>query len=109
MKKYLVGAASVLAVATLVLAAIPAVAASVDINIGVPRVVVQPQPVYLLPRPVYVQPQYEHDWRERQLRAIEWRDNPKSHGQKVSAAAHDRNDARKSKHKKSNGKGKRGH
>lgn len=109
MKKYLTGAAALIAGATLMLAAMPAVAASVDVNIGVPRVYVQPQPVYVTPRPVYVQPQYERDWRERQVRAIEWRDNPNNHGHEVSAAAHARNDVRKSKHKKSHGKARHGH
>lgn len=107
MKTYLTVVAALVASVTVMLAAAPAVAASVDINIGVPRVVVQPQPVYVQPRPVYVQAQHEHDWRERQLRAIEWRDNPDNHGH-----AHERNDARKSKHNKHNkhhGKNKHGH
>ena len=56
-------------------------AASVDVNIGLPG-------FYLEPRPVYVQPQYENDWRERRVRAEQWRaedhhdhdhDNYKSH------------------------------
>ncbi|WP_025917276.1 hypothetical protein [Herminiimonas sp. CN] len=87
MKKYLTIAASLIAGTTLMLAAVPGVAATVDINVVVPGVFVQP-------RPVYIQPQYENDWRERQLRALEWRDNPRNHGQAVSAAAHERNDAR---------------
>lgn len=106
MKKYLTVAAALVASATLMLAVAPAVAASVDINIGVPGVYVQPRPVYVQPRPVYVQPRtvyiqpnYEQEWGERRVRAIEWRDNPQNHGQAVSAAAHDRNDVRKSKHK----------
>jgi hypothetical protein len=66
MKKYLGMAAGVMAGATLILAASPAMARTdVDINIGIPGVVyaqpapvyVQPQPVYVQPRPVYVQPQ----------------------------------------------------
>jgi len=84
MKKYLTAvAAGLITGATLLLAAGPATAANVDINIGLPGVVVQPQPVYVQPRPVYIQQQYEHDWRERQLRAVEWRDNPKNHGKEV--------------------------
>ncbi len=98
MKKYLTIAAGFLAGATLMFAAVPGVAANIDINVGIPGVIVQP------PRPLYVQPQYEIDWRERQVRAAEWRDNPKNHGQAVSAAAHERNAARKGKHKKHGGK-----
>jgi hypothetical protein len=94
MNKYLtVAATGLLAGAALMLAAAPAVA-GVDINIGVPGVYVQPQAVYVQPRPVYIQPQYEADWRARQLRAIEWRDHQRNHGQEVSEAAHERNDAR---------------
>jgi hypothetical protein len=100
MKIYLTVTASLLAGATLMLATVPAVAANVDVNIGVPGVYVQPQPVYVQPRPVYIQPQYESDWRDRHVRAVEWRDNPRNHGQVVSANAHARNDIRKSKHKK---------
>lgn len=111
MKKSLSVSAGLIAGATLLLAASSAMAANVgvDINLGLPGVYVQPQPVYVQPqpvyvqprtvyvqpRPVYVQPQYEHDWRERQVRAVEWRDNPRNHGQAVSAAAHERNDERK--------------
>lgn len=93
MKKYLnIAAAGFLAATTFMFAAAPVAAASIDINIGVPTVVTQP--VYVQPRPVYIQPQYENDWRERQLRAAEWRNNPNNHGQRVSAAAHARNDAK---------------
>jgi hypothetical protein len=102
MKKFKSLSAGVIATATLLLAASSAMAANVDINIGVPGVYVQPQPVYVQPQPVYVQPrpvyvhpQYENDWRERQVRAVEWRDNPRNHGHYVSAAAHERNDERK--------------
>jgi hypothetical protein len=91
-------------------------AATVDINVGLPGVVVQPQPVYVQPQPVYVQPrpvyvqaQHESDWRERQVRAATWRDNPQNHGQVVSAQAHARNDMRKSKHGKHHGKNKHKH
>lgn len=112
MKNYLTVAASLLAGATMMLAAAPALAASVDINIGVPGVVVQPRPVYVQPRTVYVQPRtvyvqpdYDREWSERRVRAIEWRDNPKNHGQAVSASAHARSDVSKSKksgHKQKN-------
>jgi len=47
-------------------AAASGMAASIDVNIGVPG-------VYVEPRPVYVQPQYENDWRERRVRAEQWR------------------------------------
>ncbi len=108
MNKYLkIAATGLVASAALMLTAAPAVAASVDVRIGVPTVVVQPQPVYVQPRPVYIQPQYESEWRERQVRAVEWRDNPQNHGQAVSAAAHSRNDARK--HNKHHGKNKHDH
>lgn len=106
MKKILSIATGFIAGATLVLAVTPAIAATVDINVGVPGVVLQPQPVYVQPRPVYIQQQYENDWRERQLRAVEWRDSPHNHGQAVSAAAHVRNDARKNGHGKHRGNGK---
>ena len=65
-------------------AAASGMAASIDVNIGVPG-------VYVEPRPVYVQPQYENDWREHRVRAEQWRaedhhdhdydrhDNRKSH------------------------------
>lgn len=109
MKKYLTVAAGMIASAALMLAAAPGVAASIDINVGIPGVVFQPQPVYVQPRPVYIQPHYENDWRERQLRAVEWRDNPNNHGQAVSAAAHARNDARKKNRGQHHGEGKRGH
>lgn len=102
MKKYLTVAASLIAGATLMLAAVPGTAATVDINVVVPG-------VYVQPRPVYVLPQYENDWRERRLRALEWRDDPRNHGQEVSAAAHARNDARKHRHGKHYRKGKHGH
>lgn len=112
MKKALSVSAGLIAGATLLLAASSAMAENVgvDINVGVPGVYVQPQPVYVQPRtvyvqprPVYIQPQYENDWRERQVRAVEWRDNPRNHGQAVSAAAHERNDERK--HGKNRGHG----
>jgi hypothetical protein len=108
-KYFTVVAASLITGTTFLLAAAPATATSIDINIGVPHVVVQPQPVYVQPRPIYIQPQYEHDWRERQVRAAEWRADPHNHGHAVSAAAHVHSDARKSKHKKHHGKNKHGH
>ena len=98
MNKYVTRiAAGLISGATLMLTAAPALATSIDINIGVQ------------PRPVYIQPQYEVDWRERRVRAAEWRANPNNHGYAVSAAAHARHDARKSKHKKHHGKKKHGH
>jgi hypothetical protein len=108
MKKSL-AVASWIASAALMLAAVPGFAAGIDINVIVPGVVVQPQPVYVQPRPVYILPQYEHDWRERQLRAVEWRDSPHNHGHAVSAAAHERNDAHKKNDGKHHGKGKNKH
>ncbi|MFJ7567061.1 hypothetical protein ACIQW9_08905 [Herminiimonas sp. NPDC097707] len=59
MKKTLTISASVLALATLMFAATPAMArVDVGVNIGVPGpVYMQPQPVYVQPRPIYVQPQ----------------------------------------------------
>ena len=111
MKTYLTVTAGLLAGAALMLAAAPAAAATVDVTIGVPGVYVQPQPVYvqpqavyIQPRPVYIQPQYEGDWRDRHVRAIEWRDNPSNHGQVVSAEAHARNDMRKSRKHTHHGK-----
>jgi ABC-type sugar transport system substrate-binding protein len=62
-------AARLLTSAAFMLATTPAAAADVAINIGIPAVVVQP-------RPVYIQPQYESEWRERQVRAAAWRSNP---------------------------------
>jgi len=99
MKKYVSVAAGFLVRVLLIAVTAPAVAATIDINVGTPAVVQQP-PVYMMPRPVYVRQQYESDWRERQLRAIEWRDNPANHGQTVNASMH----ARKSKREKHLGK-----
>ena len=48
------------------MAAASSMAANVDVNIGLPGYRVEP-------RPVYVQPQYENDWRERRVRAEQWR------------------------------------
>lgn len=69
MKKYLTIPAGLLASATLMMVASPAMAAHVDvgINIGIPGVFaapvyVQPQPVYVQPQPVYIE--QEHDWHE---------------------------------------------
>jgi hypothetical protein len=86
-------AAGLLTSAISMLATAPAVAASVDINIGVPTVVAQPRPVYVLP-------QYESDWRDRQARAAAWRNNPANHGQVVSTAAHGHAAHKKAGHKK---------
>lgn len=102
MKKYLNAVATSIAGIAFLFAAMPAVAASVDINVVVPG-------VYLQPRPVYVLPRYEQDWRERQARAIEWRDGPHNHGQAVSAAAHERNEARKEGRAKHHHERKHGH
>jgi hypothetical protein len=108
MNKYFTTVAAGLIVGTTVmLTAAPATAASVDINIGVPRVVTQP--VYVQPRTVYIQPNYDQEWAERRARAGEWRNNPSNHGQAVSASAHARNDVRKNKHKKHHSKKKHGH
>ncbi len=90
--------AGLIAGATLILSAGPSAAANIDVNVVLPGVYV--------PRPVYVQPQYEIDWRERQARALAWRDNPQNHGQVVSAAAHARNDDRKDGKYKGHGKNK---
>lgn len=79
------------------LATAPAAAASVDINIGVPSVVV-PQ------RPVYVHPQYESDWRERQARAAAWRSTAVKHPTVAVPATHGHVVHKKSKHKKHHGK-----
>jgi hypothetical protein len=70
----------------------PSAAASVDINIGVPTVVTQV-------RPVYVHPQYESDWRERQLRAAAWRNNPASHAEVATPMTH-KHAVHKKHHKK---------
>lgn len=97
MRNYLIIAAGLIACSTLTLATSASAATNVDIVVGVPGVVYQ-EPVYVQPRPVYVRPEYESDWRARQLRAIEWRDNPRNHGEVVSENAHARNDARKGRH-----------
>lgn len=102
--KFVTLAERLIAGAALMIAIAPAMAAGVDINIGFPGVVVQE-------RPVYIQPQYETDWRERQTRALQWRDNPKNHGHVVKAAAHAGKPDKKHKHKHKNhhGKAKHGH
>lgn len=102
MKKFLTMAAGLIAGATVLFGATPAAAAGIDVNVIVPG-------VYLQPRPVYVPPQYEQDWRERQVRALEWRDAPHNRGQAVSAAAQERNDVRKNDHSPRHGQGKHGH
>lgn len=104
MKTYRRIAAGLIAGAALALAVVPAVAASIDVNVVLPGAVVYSPS---MPRPAYIDPRYEADWRERQLRAQAWRDSPHNHGQVVSAAAHQRNDARKAnKHaKKDHGHG----
>lgn len=99
MKKIITVLAAGLLTSTIsLLATLPAAAASVDINIGIPTIVAQP-------RPVYVHPQYELDWRERQARAAAWRNNPANHGQIVSTEAHSHVVVnKKAKHKKHHGK-----
>src|SRR5258707_1005723 len=58
MKKYLAIAAGLIGGATLLLVAAPAMArVNVDINVGLPGIYVEPEPVYVQPRPVYVQPE----------------------------------------------------
>lgn len=101
-KKFVTLAERLIAGAALMVALSPAIAAGVDVNIGFPGVVVQQ-------RPVYIQPQYETDWRERQARALQWRDNPKNHGHVVKASAHSGKADKKHKHKKHHGKSKHGH
>jgi hypothetical protein len=85
-KKYLSVAAGLIASATFMLAAAPAMAGgvNVDLSIGLPGlyqapVYVQQAPVYVEPRPVYIQQEREHDWRERQLRARQWRQQWQEH------------------------------
>lgn len=90
-------AAGLLTAAMSMLATLPATAADIDINIRVPTVITQP-------RPIYVQPQYETDWRERQVRAAAWRNNPANHGQLVSTAAHSHGAHKKVVHKKNHPK-----
>lgn len=101
MKNYLVFTVGLCASATLLFAAVPAFASSVDIILNVPGVYAAPQAVYVEPRPVYVLPQYEQDWRQRQHRAIEWRDAPHNHWQAVSDARyeHDWHEEHQYKHK----------
>jgi hypothetical protein len=98
MKNYRRIVAGLIAGAALVLSAGSSVAAAIDVTVVLPGV-----------RPVYVQPVYENDWRERQARALAWRDNPQNHGQVVSAAAHARNDDRKDGHGKHKNKHKNKH
>jgi hypothetical protein len=59
MKKYAYLMAMLMAGTTLLLATVPAISAStnVDINIGVPNIYAPPPPVIVQPRPVVVQPQ----------------------------------------------------
>jgi hypothetical protein len=102
MKKYLTSAtAGLIACATLMLLPVSATAASVEFNIGVPLAVTQPRPAYVLP-------QYEIDWRERQIRASEWRARPDNHGHAARTSSHGRSDTHKGGHKKHNVKKKNG-
>jgi hypothetical protein len=71
------------------MAAASGMAANVDVHIGVPG-------VYVEPRPVYVQPQYENDWRERRVRANQWRaedrhDNGNHYGHQKPHKKHKKN------------------
>lgn len=86
MKNTMTSVIGMAATAILMFAAVPGAAADIDVRIEIQ------------PRPWYVPAQYESDWRARQLRAIQWRDNPNNHGKAVSAAAHQRNAARKAGH-----------
>jgi hypothetical protein len=65
MKKHLVSAAGILVCATLYLSATPVSAADVGISVVVPGVYVQERPP---------SPENERDWRERQERAYQWRE-----------------------------------
>lgn len=82
MKRILIAAGTFAAGATMLFAAVPAMArVDVDVNIGVPGayvpapVYVQPRPYYAppprvvyAPQPVYVAPRYSNDWRRHQWR-----------------------------------------
>lgn len=100
MKRYLTIAAGLIASATLMMVATPAMAhVDVDFNIGVPgifppdyeqprSVYVEPEPVYVQPEPVYVQqepgyveqePVYveqerDREWGERHIRGRQWKE-----------------------------------
>ena len=102
MKKYLSVAAGLLTSATLILAAAPAQAGPVhiDLNIGIPvPVLVQPGPVYVQPDPGYFQPRgvviynnpgyygYQQPWRERDWRDYHWYD--RNHYDNRRAEHHD--------------------
>lgn len=64
------------------MAAASGMAANVDVHIGLPG-------YYVEPRPVYVQPQYENDWRERRVRANQWRaEDHHDHGNNKSHKKH---------------------
>jgi len=64
------------------MAASSGMAANVDVHIGLPG-------AYVEPRPVYVQPQYENDWRERRVRASQWRaEDHHDHGNNKSHKKH---------------------
>jgi hypothetical protein len=94
MKNFITIAAASFAGVVLALAANPALAhTDVEVNIGVPGVFVQPEPVYVQPRPVYVEPapvyvrpapvyiqpqpyyveRQQREWRERQWHEAQWR------------------------------------
>lgn len=84
MKKYPIIATGLITSAILMMAAGPAMAGGVDVdvNIGVPQppVYVQPRPVYVQPpvyveeRPYYIAPEREREWRERHARARQWQE-----------------------------------
>jgi hypothetical protein len=104
MKKFLVMAAGLIAGAALMSATVPALAqVDVGVNIRVPGVYVAPAPVYVQPRPVYVEPrpvyieqEREGEWRERHVRAREWRENEarREHREHDEHRDHDRRDER---------------
>jgi ABC-type sugar transport system substrate-binding protein len=76
------------------MAAASTMAASIDVNIGMPG--------FVEPRPVYVQPQYENDWRERRVRANQWRAEDRHDHDDDDHKSHKKH--KKNKHNKHNHK-----
>ena len=75
------------------MAAASGMAANVDVNIGLPG-------VYVEPRPVYIQPQYENDWRERRVRAEQWRaEDHHDHDDNGNHKSHKKHKKHKHNHK----------